>query len=104
MREYTDHQGRRIRLTDERLAHIREHPEMAGAEPMIAETLSNPEQVIESMSDAEAHLYYRFYIGTRIGDKHLSVVVKVREPDAFVVTAYLTDKAKKGKKLWQKEN
>ncbi len=104
MREYTDHQGRRIRLTDERLAHIREHPEMADAEPMIAETLSNPQQVVESLSDAEARLYYRFYVGTRVGDKHLCVVVKVLEADAFVVTAYLTDKVKKGKQLWPKEN
>jgi len=31
-------------------------------------------------------------------------VVKVLEADAFVVTAYLTDKVKKGKQLWPKEN
>jgi hypothetical protein len=41
-------------------------------------------------------------VGTRVGDKHLCVVVKVQEEDAFVVTAYLTDKAKKGKLLWPK--
>jgi hypothetical protein len=104
MREYTDHEGRRIRLTDERLAHILEHPEMADMEPRIAETLSNPEQVVESLSDAQARLYYRFYVGTRVGDKHLCVVTKVLETDAFIVTAYLTDKVKKGKQLWPKEN
>ena len=102
MREYRDYEGRQVRLTDERLAHIMEHPEMAEMEPKIGETLSRPEQVVESLSDAEARLYYRFYVGTRVGDKHLCVVVRVQEADAFVVTAYLTDKAKKGKLLWPK--
>jgi hypothetical protein len=86
MREYTGHDGRRIRLTDERLAHILEHPEMVDMEPRIAETLTNPAQVVESLSDAQARLYYRFYVGTRVGDKHLCVVVKVLQEDAFVVT------------------
>jgi hypothetical protein len=103
MREYTDYEGRRVRLTDERLAHILEHPEMAGMEPRIGETLANPLKVVESLSDAEARLYYRHYIGTRVGDKYLAVVVKVQEADAFVVTAYLTDKVKSGKLLWPKE-
>ena len=48
--------------------------------------------------------YYRCYVGTRIGNKHLCVVVKVIEADAFVVTAYLTDKVKKGRQLWPQEN
>ena len=52
------------------------------------------------MSDSEARLYYRFYVGTRVGDKYLCVVVKVQSADAFVVTAYLTDKVKKGNLLW----
>jgi predicted short-subunit dehydrogenase-like oxidoreductase (DUF2520 family) len=34
-----------------------------------------------------ARLYYRLYLGTRVGDKHLCVVVKVAENDAFVPTA-----------------
>ena len=104
MRVYIDYRGNRVRLTQERLAHILEHREMSGMEPRIAETLSAPERVVESLSDAEARLYYRFYVGTRVGDKHLCVVVKVLEADAFVVTAYLTDKVKKGKQLWPKEN
>ncbi len=100
MREYRDYQGLRIRLTDERFAHILDHPEMMDMEGRIADTLLRPEQVVESLSDVEARLYYRFYLGTRVGDKYLSVVVKVQAADAFVVTAYLTDKVKKGKLLW----
>jgi hypothetical protein len=35
-----------------------------------------------------------------VGDKWLCVVVKYAVNDAFVVTASLTDKLKKGKPLW----
>lgn len=70
----------------------------------IEETLTNPERVVQSMSDHEAHLYYRFYIGTRVGDKYLCVVVKVREADAFILTAYLTDTIKKGDIVWPRKS
>lgn len=40
----------------------------------------------------------------RVGNKHLCVVVKVLETDVFVVTAYLTDKVKKGRLLWRRKN
>ena len=100
---YIDYRGNRVRLTEERLAHMLEHPEMQGMEARIAETLSAPERVVESLSDVQARLYYRFYIATRIGNKYLCVVVKVIDADAFVVTAYLTDKVKKGRQLWPRE-
>jgi hypothetical protein len=61
------------------------------------------EPIVELLSDPQAHLYYRFYMGTRVGDKFLCVVVKVRETAAFVLTAYLTDKIKKGVRLWPNE-
>jgi len=48
MRVYVDYQGKRIRLTEERLAHILEHAEMRGVEPRIAQTLAQPEKVVES--------------------------------------------------------
>lgn len=67
------------------------------------ECLLDPEVVVQSMSDAEARLYHRFYSQTAIGAKYLCVVVKCRGEDAFVVTAYLTDEVKKGKILWQKK-
>jgi len=37
-----DHQGFAVRLTDERLAHILDHPEMVGLEGAIEETLKRP--------------------------------------------------------------
>lgn len=104
MHVYVDYQGKRVRLTEERLAHILEHPEMKGMETRIGETLAQPEKVIESLSDEQARLYYRFYLGTRVGNKHLCVVVKDVDGDAFVITAYLTDSVKKGRVLWPRES
>lgn len=48
-----------IRLTDERLTHILDHPEMSDMETEIGETLLRPEQVARSRSDEEVLLYYR---------------------------------------------
>jgi len=56
-----DHEGRAIRLTSERLAHIVEHPEMLGMEDRLGETLATPTVVTESLSDRAARLYYRYY-------------------------------------------
>ena len=100
MKIIKDFDGHRIRLTDERLAHILDHPEMVGMLVTIEETLREPTAVIQSISDPEAKMYYRFYMGTKVGDKYLCVVVKRQFDDAFVLTAYLTDKIKKGEKIW----
>jgi hypothetical protein len=102
MRILHDFQGLAIRLTDERLAHILEHPEMIGMESAVELTLAHPEQVVESLSDPEARLYYRFYSGTAVGDKFLCVVVKIIGEEAFVLTAYLTDRMKRGVLIWPK--
>jgi hypothetical protein len=98
----TDYAGNIIRLTDERIAHIKEHPEMTIHIQKINDTLTNPDVVIKSRSDEEARLYYRHYDGLSIGNKHLCIVVKFKETDAFVVTAYFTDSVKKGEVIWKK--
>ncbi len=100
MKTFRDYCGQSVRLTEERRKHILEHPEMRGMVKYIQETLLNPQQVIQSLSDKDAHLYYRFYIGTKVGNKHLCVVVKTVEHEAFVLTAYLTDSIKKGEIIW----
>ncbi|MEB3335847.1 MAG: DUF4258 domain-containing protein [Leptolyngbyaceae bacterium] len=99
----TDYKNRQVRLTDERLAHILTHPEMVGMESLIANTLKNPQLVRKSRSDDSTELSYRFYTQTAIGDKWLCIVVKYQPDDAFVVTAYFTDKPKKGDDLWHNE-
>lgn len=100
MRILRDFQGLGVRLTEERLEHILEHPEMTDREAAIEETLLSPEQVLESLFDPEIRLYYRFYRMTAVGNKYLCVVVKMSQDDAFVLTAYLTDSVKRGWRLW----
>ena len=73
---------------------------MKGMMLHIKETLLEPQKVIQSISDKDAHLSYRFYIGTKIGNKYLCVVVKTIKHDAFILTAYLTDSIKKGEIIW----
>jgi hypothetical protein len=55
---------------------------------------------VRSTSDPDVHLYYRWYMATKVGDKYLCVVVKQLEEDAFVVTSYVTDSIKRGDELW----
>jgi len=98
--ELRDHQGRTIRLTGEREAHILGHPEMAGLLTEIARTVREPEQVVRSRSDPAASLFYRWLRESPVGGKWLCVVVKYTEGDAFVLTAYLTDRPKPGEPLW----
>ena len=98
--KFHDFQGLVIRLTGERRAHILGHPEMAPMEAAIEETLVRPERVVQSFSDPHARLYYRFYFRTIVGGKYLCVVVKILDDDAFVLTAYLTDRIKRGIPIW----
>ena len=72
-----------------------------GAE--IGRVLRQPQLVRHSHSDAAVQLFYEFYAQTIVGGKWLCVVVKYAENDAFVVTAYLTDKPKAGEDLWPKK-
>ena len=74
--------------------------EMVGLSDDIERALAGLERVVESVSDSESRLYYRHLAQTPVGPRHLCVVVKVRTDDAFAITAYLTDKVKKGRVLW----
>jgi len=102
--EFVDRWGRRVRLTGERLGHLQQHPEMIGLEEEIGRTLAEPGTVVQSSSDDSIRLYYRWVPETLVGGKYLCVVVKFREgEDAFIVTAYLTDRVKKGAVVWTSE-
>jgi hypothetical protein len=100
MKTLRDCFGHQVRLTDERLAHILEHPEMKDMSAEIERVLRQPQLVRRSRSDAGLRLFYQFYTQTIVGGKWLCVVVKYQENDTFVVTAYLTDKPKAGEHLW----
>jgi len=99
----TDYQGKKIRLTEERAKHICEHPEMFNLFSEISHVLKYPQVVMFSRTDETVNLYYRFYYKTLVGDKWLCVVVKDSNDDSFILTAYLTDKIKKGTLLWQSQ-
>lgn len=102
MKWLRDFRGRAVRLTQERLNHNREHPEMAESLPLIEIALREPEAVVRSRSDPACLLHYRFLRNTIVGDKWLCIVVKysVDEAEAFVLTAYLTGRIKAGEHLW----
>ena len=51
MKTLADCFGRQVRLTDERLAHILDHPEMKGMEEEMERTLRQPQLVRRSGSD-----------------------------------------------------
>lgn len=65
----TDCFGRAVRLTEERLGHILQHPEKKEMTAEIERALREPELVRQSRSDAEAHLFYRYYAHTLVGGK-----------------------------------
>jgi len=100
--ELRDVWGNRVRLTEERRAHLLEHPEMRGQEDKLAETLFEPDVIIQSQSDDTVRLFHRLYRRLAIGDNYLCVVVKYLEGDIFVITAYFTDKIKRGEVIWKK--
>jgi len=100
MKTLQDCFGHNVRLTDERLAHIFERPEMKQMGDELEHVLRQPQLCRRSRSDDAVRLFYEFYEHTIVGGKWLCIVVKYVEEDAFVVTAYLTDKPKTGEDLW----
>ncbi|MBM4034786.1 MAG: DUF4258 domain-containing protein [Planctomycetes bacterium] len=103
MRLIRDCFGNEVRLTNERMVHILGHLEMAGMEAEVERVLRSPAEVRVSRSDEAVRLFYRFYARTRVGGKWLCVVVRYNENDAFVVTAYLTDRLKAGETVWPRK-
>ncbi|MGH7256715.1 MAG: hypothetical protein ACREI3_13170 [Nitrospirales bacterium] len=99
-----DYHGMGIRLTDDRLAHLGTHPEMAGLEPAIEKTLMQPEKVLECLREAAVKGAYRFYLGTRLGDRQLCAVVRVREDDALLVAAFVADLDIGGYQIWPRKD
>jgi hypothetical protein len=73
---------------------------MVGLDEDIERAVATPDCVVESVSDTETRLYYRYLAQTLVGPKYLYMEVKVLPGDAFVITAYLTDNVKEGRVLW----
>jgi hypothetical protein len=75
---------------------------MANQLSRIMETLSEPEKIVRSRTDPEVELFYRFYDATPVTSKFLCVVVKALPHHNFIITAYYTDRVKRGDVLWKK--
>ena len=97
-----DRFGKAIRLTDERAAHILEHAEMEGQLDKLQEVLQEPNVIVRSQRDPDVHLYHKHYRTTPVTEKYLLVGVKTDPHDAFIVTAFFTDRVKKGEIVWEK--
>jgi hypothetical protein len=70
--------GHSVRLTDERLAHIIEHPEMKEMGIKIERVLLHPQLVRRPRADEKVRLFYEFYAQTIIGGKWLCVVLNTK--------------------------
>ena len=66
----------------------------------LEKVLRQPQRVRRSRIDESVSLFYVYYPQTSVGGKWLCVVVKYPADDAFIVTAYLTDRLKTGEELW----
>lgn len=67
MKILKDRFGNNVRLTDERLVHILEHPEMKSLGAEIERVLLEPLLVRQSRSDTSVQLFYDFYAHTIVG-------------------------------------
>ena len=100
----SDNKNRKIRFSDERKIHLEEnHPEMNNQLDKIEETLTSPDIIIKSKTDLTVELFYKYYSVTPVSAKYLCVITKFADGDNFIITAYFTDKIKKGKLIWKKK-
>ena len=102
MQSFIDIFKRKITLTEERRKHILYRPEMFNQESKIKETLSDPELIKRSVSDKDVVIYYKHYPATPVTSKHLAVIVKISGKENFIISAYFTDRIKKGELVWKK--
>ncbi len=98
--EFIDRFNRRILLTEERWKHIAEtHPELKEMLKELEETLKNPELIKRSVYSENVLLFYKYYEHIHKG-KHICVVINTNVKS--IVTAYITDRIKRGEVIWKK--
>lgn len=97
---FIDFNQQPIRLTEERHNDLLQHPEMEGQLDRISEVLAAPHQIIATRIAPSVHVYQRFYEDTSVSSKHLLVVVKKTDVDAFILTAFYSRNPKLGDVIW----
>lgn len=72
------------------------HPNMAGQESAVKQTLQEPTEIRRSQSDPEVYLYYR-------SDPPYFVCVIARHlnGEGFIITVYRTEQIKRGETVWK---
>jgi len=99
--EVRAYDSRRIRLTQVQLLHmVFFHPEVENEQAKIRKTLENPEIVVEGATK-DTRICYRFFKRTPVTSKYLAVAVKVLNQEGFIMTAYFTERVRRGKVLWK---
>ena len=93
-----------IRLDEDRWRHVLGHPEMENQRSKVKETLVDPDEIRESVRSSSIWLFYKLYTGTPVSKKYLLVAVQVLNGEGFIVTAFFTDKVKKGDLIWKKKH
>lgn len=95
--------GKLVRLDEERWSHVMEHPEMEGQLDRLRESLQDPDEVRRSIHDASVWLFYKHYADTPVTDKYLLVAVRILNDEGFIVTAFFTERPKRGTLLWSRK-
>lgn len=86
-------------LTEEAWLHtiLSPHDYMEQIPEVVLETVQRPEEIRRSNTRPETvRLYYKWFADTPVGDKWVCVVVKYLLDEAYVLTAYATDRIKAG--------
>jgi hypothetical protein len=89
--------GKKIGLTKRHWDYIiSKHESVIGLEEQVKETLKRPAYVRLSKEDGKVYLYYAPY-----KKYFLCVVCRHLNGEGFIITAYLTDKIKKGVTIYE---
>lgn len=102
-----DYQGQSVQFTVGAWQHIvGEHPEMAALQAEAIATVQFPDIVRGSNRNPRRwRLSYKWFDRTPVGDKWICAVVKYLDNgEAFVATAYATDRIKSGATLWSRDS
>lgn len=87
----------RVTLNHWKLITERKHLDLEGKEKEVQLTLIDPVEIRESQEDPAVFLYYR-----KEGKYFICVVCRHENGTGFMITAYVTDKIKEGRKIWTK--
>lgn len=90
---------RRIRISEEYWHVITtvKHQILEGEEKEVKRVLADPIEIRGSRTDPDVYLYYAHY-----KDRYLCVVARHLNGDGFVITAYSTDRMKRGDPIWRR--